>query len=564
MKDLILKHALKNALDFNGKANPGAVLGRVLSENPEFKKDIPRLKKDIEIVVKGLEKLTPEEQKQKLKQLSPKLLKEKKVKKKDKLEISKAKKGKVVTRFAPSPSGPMHIGHSYVLSLNSELARKHKGKLILRIEDTNPENIYPSSYTMLPDEGKWITKNNVSKIVIQSERLGIYYDHAEKLVNLGKAYVCTCNTDQWRKLKAAAKACKCRNLTKKEQQIRYAKMFNEYAEGEAVLKLKTDIQDKNPATRDFSIRRINEHRHPKTQNKQRVWPLMNYSVAIDDALLGVTHSIRAKDHMDNGKKQRIIHGYLKLPTPTDVYVGRINFSDLKISASQTKMAIERKEYTGWDDIRLPFLAALKRRGYQPEAFIKYALDVGITQTDKTVSKDEFFKAINAFNKGIIEPQASRFFFIQVKKKIKIKKAPAQECQVPLHPDFRKRGYRKFKTKTDFLINAKDLARLKSNKVHRLMDCVNFVKKNNEFIFHSTDYEEFKKAKNKGIIIHWLPAEEKTIDVEVLMEDNTKLNGLGEHKLKDLKVGEIIQFERAFFVKLDKKDKNKLFFWYLHT
>lgn len=563
MKDLILKHALKNALDFGGKANPGAVLGRVLSENPELKKDVPKVKTEIEAVIKNIEKLTVEEQRKKLKFLAPGMLKEKKEKKKDRLEIPNAKTGKVITRFAPSPSGPMHIGHSYVLTLNSELARKYKGKLILRIEDTNPENIYPNSYGMLPDEGSWITKNNISQVIIQSERLGIYYDYAEKLVTMGKAYVCTCDPDQMRKLKAAAKACKCRELPKKEQQIRYAKMFNEYAEGQAVLKLKTDIKDPNPALRDFSIMRINEHQHPKTQNKQRVWPLMNFSVAIDDALLGVTHSVRAKDHMDNGKKQRIIHDYLKLPTPTDVYVGRINFSDLKISASKTRLAIERKEYTGWDDIRLPFLAALKRRGYQPEAFIRYALDVGITQTDKTVSQEEFFKAINAFNKEIIEPQSSRFFFIQVKKKIKIKGAPAQECQVPLHPDYRKRGYRKFKTKTDFFINAKDLDRLKSNKIHRLMDCLNFTKNKNEFVFHSTDYEDFKNADNKGIIIHWLPAEEKSIDVEILMPDNTKLKGLGEHKLKDLKEGEIIQFERAFFVRLDKKQKNKLEFWYLH-
>ena len=251
MKDLILKHALKNAVDFNGKANAGAVLGRILSEKPELKKDIHQLKKDIELVIKGLEKLTVEEQKKKLKSLAPKLLKEKKEKKKDRLEIPNAKAGKVITRFAPSPSGPMHIGHSYVLTLNSELARKYKGKLILRIEDTNPENIYPNSYEMLPDEGSWLTKSNVSKVVIQSERLGIYYDYAEKLVAMGRAYVCTCNPDQWRKLKAAAKACRCRDLNKKAHQLRYATMFNEYAEGEAVLNLKTDIKNPNPDLRDF-------------------------------------------------------------------------------------------------------------------------------------------------------------------------------------------------------------------------------------------------------------------------------------------------------------------------
>jgi len=564
MKDIILKHALKNAIEFGGRANPNAVLGRVLSEKPELKKNIKGLKKDIEITIKGIKKLNTKEQKEKLKQIAPELLKEKKEKKKDKLEVPKAEKGKVVTRFAPSPSGPMHIGHSYVLDLNSEIARKYNGKLILRIEDTNPENIYPRSYEMLPEEARWLTKGNISEVVVQSERLGVYYDYAEKLVRMGKAYVCTCNPDQWRKMKAKGESCDCRGLKVEEQQTRYAKMFSEYAEGEAVLKLKTDIKDPNPALRDFSIMRVNEHRHPKTQTGQRVWPLMNFSVAIDDALLGVTHSVRAKDHMDNGKKQRIIHKYLALRTPTDVYVGRINFSDLKISASQTRVAVERKEYTGWDDPRLPFLAALRRRGYQPDAFIKYAMDVGITQTDKTVSSEEFFKAINNYNREAIESTANRFFFIQNKKKIKIKGALPKESRVPLHPDFPKRGYRKFEAKNDFLITAADFSRLGSNKIHRLMDCLNFVKKGKGFEFHSYGYEEFKNAANRGVIIHWLPAEEKKVNVEIVMNDSSKLSGPGEHKLNDLAEGDIIQFERFGFCRLDRKLKNKLVFMFTHS
>ena len=122
--------------------------------------------------------------------------------------------------------------------------------------------------------------------------------------------------------------------------------------------------------------------------------------------------------------------------------------------------------------------------------------------------------------------------------------------------------KRHKTKTDFFIAAKDLALLKSNKIHRLMDCLNFVKKGKEFVFVSKEYEDYKKAKNKGMIIHWLPVEEKAVKVEVLMEDNTKLTGVGEHRLKGLKKGEIIQFERAFFAKLDRKEK-KLVFWFLH-
>ncbi|MFC1800857.1 glutamate--tRNA ligase [Nanoarchaeota archaeon] len=562
MKDLILKHALKNAMEFEGKPNPGAVLGRVLSEKPELKKDIPKLRKDIEIVIKGIEKLSLEEQQKKLKSLAPELLKEKKEKKKG-LELPKAQKGKVVLRIAPSPSGPLHIGHAYGGSLNFEYAQAYNGKFIVRIEDTNPENIYPKAYDLIKDDTQWLTNNKVTEFIIQSERLGLYYDYAEKLVTMDKAYVCTCDVDQWRKLKADSQACPCRNLSVKEQQIRYAKMFNEYAEGEAVLKLKTDIQDKNPAMRDFSIMRINEHVHPKTKKENRVWPLMVYSVAVDDHELGMTHVLNGKDHADNGKKEATIMEYLGWKPPVYKHWGRINFKGLTLSTSQTKKEIEQKKYNGWDDIRLPFLMALRRRGYQPEALRKFALSIGLSLTDKTVSKEEFFKAINAFNKEIIESKANRYFLIQNKKKIKIKGAQSQECQVPLHPDHRKRGYRKFKTRDSFYITAKDFERLKTNKVHRLMDCLNFVKKGKEFVFHSTDYQDYKNAADQGIIIHWLPLEEKYINVEVLMEDNTKVTGLGEYQLKNLKQGDIIQFERFCFCRLDKKTKDKLSFWFTH-
>jgi len=182
----------------------------------------------------------------------------------------------------------------------------YKGKLVLRIEDTNPENIYDKAYELIEDDVRWLTDDNVAKVVIQSERLGIYYDYAEKLVQQGNAYTCTCNADEWRTLKNNGKSCPCRSLGVEEQTIRYAKMFNEYAEGEAVLRLKTDIQHNNPAMRDFAIMRINEHVHPKTGKEQRVWPLMILSVAIDDHELGITHVLNGKDHTDNSAKERMI------------------------------------------------------------------------------------------------------------------------------------------------------------------------------------------------------------------------------------------------------------------
>jgi len=537
-----------------------------LRDNPELKKDVPALMKEIEKIAQEVEKLSPEKIKDKLKEIAPELLKEKIEKKIEGplKELKNAQKGKVIVRIAPSPSGTLHIGHAYGASLNYEYAKIYDGKLILRIEDTNPENIYPQAYQLIEEDTQWLTENNLFKTIIQSERLGIYYDYAEKLVQKGKAYVCTCEIDKWRKMKAEGTACSCRSLDSKEQQLRYAKMFNEYAEGEAVLKLKTDIKDKNPAMRDFSIMRINEHLHPKTKKEFRLWPLMVFSVAIDDHELGITHVLNGKDHADNAKKEAIIMEYLGWKAPQYQHWGRINFQGFALSASKTRLAIEQKEYSGWDDIRLPFLPALRRRGYQPEAFRRYALEIGLSLNDKSVSKEEFWKNINSFNKEIIEPQANRYFFVDEPAEIKIIGTPKKEVSLDLYPDLPERGKRIIPVNTEnFLISMQDYKRMGEGYLHRLMDCCNFELKNNKFHFVSEDYDSYRNAKNRGQIIHWLPAGKQNLKVDVLLDTGIIVSGMGEETMKNLKGGDIVQLERRYFARVDKIAKNKINFWYLH-
>ncbi|MBW2977886.1 glutamate--tRNA ligase [Candidatus Woesearchaeota archaeon] len=559
-KEIIRKYALQNAIKFNGKANPGAIIGKLISEDPKLKSKLKEISKDIQAVVKEVNKISVEDQISELKKIAPELLEEKKKVKEKGLSELKNVKGKVIMRLAPSPSGPMHLGHAYPLSLNSEYCRNYNGKLILRIEDTNPENIYEPAYALLPEDAKWVTKNNISEVIIQSDRMGSYYDYAEKLVDMGKAYVCECDSDKWRTLIFERKACSCRDLSAEKQHERYNKMFSSYKPGEAVLRLKTDIDHKNPAMRDFPLMRINEHVHPRKGTEFRVWPLMNFAVFVDDVESGMTHIIRAKDHADNAKRQEYLYKYFKKPVPETMFVGKINFEDLRLSASETKKLIEEGKYTGWDDIRLPFLLALKRRGYQPDAFIKYALDVGVSQADKTVSKEEFFKSLNHFNKEVLDPISDRYFFVDNPKEITVEGAPSQEVSLDLHPDHPKKGKRKFKTGEKFYISAEDLKGFKAGELIRLMDCLNFVKKGNKFVFDSAEYAKFKENGSK--IIHWLPVSD-LIKVDLLMPDKSLRKGLAEKDISKLKEGDICQFEREGFVRLDKKLKNKLVFWYGH-
>ncbi len=538
-----------------------------MKDNPDLKKDVPNTLKEIQAAIKDVEKLSLEDIKTELEKIAPELLQRKEEAVVEGLKpLVNAQKGKLVVRIAPSPSGPLHIGHAYGVLINDEYARMYDGKILLRIEDTNPENIYSKAYQLIERDAQWLTGNHITRVDIQSDRLGIYYDYAEKLVQAGKAYVCTCNADAWREEKNKGNSCVCRDLPITEQQQRYAKMFSGYAEGEAVLRLKTDIKHPNPAMRDFGIMRIVEHLHPRKGKEERVWPLMLFSVAVDDHELGVTHVLNGKDHTDNAKKEALIMECLGWKAPEYQHWGRINFEGFHLSTSETRRAIEQGEYQSWEDIRLPFLPALRRRGYQPEAFRKFAREMGLSLNDKHVSCEEFWKMINAFNREVVEKMANRYFFVEKPVKIKIVGALKKTVQLDLHPDFPDRGKRNLEVGDTFYIAEADLRSLGEGYLHRLMDCCNFLVEGNSFRYVPGEYEDYKNAAERGKIIHWVPLE-KNISVSVLMEKGNEISGLGEPGMGELPEGSIIQLERQFFVRVDsrekKKEKDLIRCWYLH-
>ncbi|MDP2749881.1 MAG: glutamate--tRNA ligase [Nanoarchaeota archaeon] len=569
VKQAIKKYALLNGVSFSGKASPGTVLGKLIGDMPELRSRIKDLMPVINQIISEINNLNVETQMMQLKELAPELL-EKKEEKQERVlpNLKNAEDGKVVMRFAPSPSGPLHIGHAYTSSLNSEYCKKYHGKFMIRIEDTNSDNIYTPAYDMIPEDAQWLTKGNVAQVVIQSERMEVYYSYAEKLIKLGGMYICSCDSEAFKEFMNRKEACPCRNLSVEKQLERWEKMFDGYSEGEVVARVKTDVTHKNPAMRDWPAIRINDSVHPRQGKKYRVWPLMNFAVAIDDHEFYVTHTIRAKEHMDNEKRQQFLYDYFSWKMATNIYVGRINFEDMPVSCSKSRKAIEAGEYSGWEDIRLPFLRALKRRGYQPEAFIKYAVDVGVSQNDKKVSKEEFFKTLDAFNKEIIDSKSHRYFFIDNPVKIEVVGAPEKELELDLHSEYKKNG-RKFKTNKVFYITKKDYDEILDDKLVRLMDCYNIRKEKNAFIFDSEEYEKYKKEGKK--IIHWLPVDDaknknitaNNVNVEILMPDNTLAKGLAEHSLRAIKVGDIVQFERFGFARCDEMKENKMIFWFAH-
>jgi len=395
-----LAYALKNAIAYEGKAQQGAVISSLFHEGLK-KEDVKKNLKEISKTVNKVNLMSVEEQKKEFEKLKSKI--SERTSREGLPELPGAKKGKVVMRIGPAPSGPMHVGNAIIGVMNYLYVKKYGGIFYVRIEDTNPENIYKPAYNLIKKDSEWLFEGK-AKIVIQSERMSLYYKYAEELIRKKSAYVCVCSSEKFKKFADFKEDCPCRNNDVKENIYRWKNMIHKegYKEGGAVLRFKTQeefdgMKHKNPAMRDFPLARINETSHPLQKKKYRVWPLMNLSVTVDDIELKMTHIIRGKDHKDNAERQKMIYKVLGKKYPWSAFIGRYKFKDLELSKTKIKEGIESGKYSCWDDPQLPTISSLKKRKYKPEAFFKFAEQKGLSEADRTFEKKEFFRLLDSFN-----------------------------------------------------------------------------------------------------------------------------------------------------------------------
>jgi glutamyl-tRNA synthetase len=422
--------------------------------------------KVIENVVAEINNLTLAEQKNLLESEAPELL-EKKSERKALLPDLPDVKGQVVMRFAPGPSGSLHIGHTRAAILNDEYVKRYGGKYIIRLEDTNPAKIDIDAYDSIKEDLKWlgIQYHNLS---IQSDRFEIYYEHAKNLLSQGKAYICECDVEDWRSAKIKMSPCPHRDLDVETQLDRWEKMLGGfYDEGQASFIIKTDLEHPNPAVRDFVGARIVKTPHPRTEDRYLVYPLYNFSVAVDDHLMDMTHVLRGKDHLNNTHRQEYVYDHLGWEKPVFVHYGLVQMEDITLKTTVIKEGIAKGEFSGWDDVRLATLKTLAKRGIQPGAIRNYWRDVGIKEVDIKFSWDNLY----AYNKDIVDPEANRYFFVWGPEPLVIKGVNNLEGHAPLHPDHPERGIRKStltgKDGITIFITNDDLNRIKTNEKLRL-------------------------------------------------------------------------------------------------
>jgi len=555
IEETIKKYALQNAVFFKGKANPKAVVGKILGECPEYRAKAGEIKVLIEQLVEEVNKMDLESQKKALEAIDSSLLVKEKKEREYRLPDLEDVNGKVVMRIAPGPSGPLHIGHTRVSVLNKEYVDRYGGELVLRFEDTNPEKLDPNAYDMIPEDLEWLGIK-CDKSYIQSDRFEIYYDYTKKLLEGGHAYVCTCNGDHWRELKENMQACPCRDLPVETQMERYDKFMNgEYGDGEAVVVIKTDLHHPNPAIRDFvGLRLVSRACHPRTGNKYIAYPMMNLSTAIDDYLMGMTHVIRGKDHLNNTFRQEYVFDYLGWEKPKYYHNGLVNIPDTVLKTSLIKQSIQAGEYSGWDDVRTGTVRALERRGIRPEAIRRYWIEAGLKPVDVQFSWDALFQ----MNRDVIDPESNRYFFVNDPVKYDICGVDVLEGSAPKHPDHPEKGVRQFciKDPKAVYLAADDTKTFEDAKRIRLKDLCNLSFGNPA----QYDGNDVSVLKNGVRAVQWVGAD--GAEAELLMPDGTVQKGMIEASVLS-EPGPMVQLERVGFARIEKVDGDKVSLIFAH-
>jgi glutamyl-tRNA synthetase len=568
----IRKAAILNAIRHGGKASTQAVLGNLLGDNVELRNRARELLPLVEQAVAEVNGTPQEQLRETAEKNWPTEIVREHVEGERKLPPlpNAAKYSLIVTRIAPNPDFVLHLGNARAAILSHDYARMYKGKFIVRFEDTDPrlKKAQLGYYDMIRQDLKWIGCD-WDEECIQSDRLPLYYKIAEILLQKEAAYVCECERDRFHDLVTAGTACPDRSLPANIQLQRWKKMLEGgYMEEKAVFRVKTDLAHPNPAVRDWPAFRVIDavkNPHPRVGSKYTVWPLYNMASGVDDHELGITHVIRGKEHLTNMARQIYLYRHLGWKYPDAVHFGRLKVEGMNLSKSKLMKGLETGEYTGVDDPRLGTLAALRRRGYNPETIRTLIWDIGPKPVDVTISWDN----INSLNRKIIDPTSHRYYFVPDPILAKIGGVQrAYDVKAPLHPQHPEMGLRNLNVQPSgdiatIYLSGSDQPTLQSEKVVRLMGLFNFEPQHisgNEL--KGRFLSDAVAQDIRAPILQWVPADQK-VPAAVVMPDASRKKGLAEKALLNEHVGFVVQLVRFGFGRVDRVEEDGITIYYAH-
>ncbi|MEM3844655.1 MAG: glutamate--tRNA ligase [Candidatus Parvarchaeota archaeon] len=553
----IEKIAVKNALEHGGKAEGKAVLSKLIGSDRTLLNELDALKRSVEEIVDKVNSMSIDLQMKRADELNINLAGERREETLDLRPLPNVG-DKVVLRLPPEPSGYMHLGHAISGMINYLYKERYNGMLWLRFEDTNPNLVKQEFIDSFESGYEWLGIRWDQKKFV-SDDMDVIYSYAEKLIKEGVAYVCTCDQGKIKDDRFKGLECRCRSRSIEEN----ISLFNSAKEGgfkpgEATVRLKIDMKSRDFALRDPSIFRVIETGY----KPYHLWPLYDFANVVEDYICGVTHVLRSNEFKTT--LQDYIRKLLKFEPPQVIQFSRYNFEGTPFSKRKIRALIKEGKIDSWEDIRLPTISAVRRRGIQPEAIKDFTLRSRYSTSSHNYSWD----LLLTLNRRILDPKTKRMFFVPSPIALDVEGAEEKDVHLRFHPS-EDLGYRVLHVKEKFYVPFDDVNDMKEGERLRLKELYTVKIKNKlkeKVIAEFTSYEHRGDEK----IVQWVTDDSVPITIlfvgNLLNEDASfnsqsirTVEGLAEASVNSLEQGDIIQFERFGFCILDKKEERKFIF-----
>jgi glutaminyl-tRNA synthetase len=299
--------------------------------------------------------------------------------------------GSVVTRFPPEPNGYLHIGHAKAICLDFGAALEFGGRCHLRMDDTNPTTESMEYVEAIQRDVRWLGFDWGPHMYYASDYFERFYDLGEKLIRLGRAYVCDLTEDEFSEkyrgtISEAGRESPFRKRPADESLDLFRRMRKgEFKAGERVLRAKIDMASPNMKMRDPPLVRIKHAHHYRTGDDWCLYPLYDYAHCLEDSFEGVTHSLCTMEFESARELYDWVIAATEVPhVPHQTEFARLNLTYTVMSKRKLLELVEQKRVSGWDDPRLPTIAGLRRRGFTPTAIREFCSRIGIAKNLSTV------------------------------------------------------------------------------------------------------------------------------------------------------------------------------------
>jgi glutaminyl-tRNA synthetase len=327
-------------------------------------------------------------------------------------DIAAGRNTEIVTRFPPEPNGYLHIGHAKAIYVNFGVAQEYGGRCHLRFDDTNPTKEEQEYIDAIKRDVHWLGFDWGPHLYHASDYFEQLYEWAEHLIHAGKAYVDDLPAGAMRAMRGSltepGRNSPYRDRSVAENLDLFRRMREgEFPNGARVLRAKIDMASGNINLRDPVLYRILHAGHPRTGTKWCIYPTYDFAHGQSDAIEGVTHSLCTLEFEDHRPLYDWLIDNLPVPTrPRQYEFARLNLNYTVLSKRFLTQLVSQGRVSGWDDPRMPTLAALRRRGVPPAAIRDFVRNAGVARANSIVDVAMFDHSIRELlNKTAIRRMA---------------------------------------------------------------------------------------------------------------------------------------------------------------